>query len=74
MDKETLLTHHSQWGWEERPSNRELSHLRDKEQEVYNLLVNDALSERLRLEQEEISYESVKTVLKQDMNCTFVNR
>lgn len=74
MDKETLMTHRSQWGKEEQPSNRELSHLRDKEQEVYNLLMNDALTERLRLEQEKISYNSIKTVLKQDINCTFVNK
>lgn len=74
MDKETLMTHRSQWGKEERPSKRELHRLRDKEQEVYNLLVNDSLTERLRLEQEKISYDSIRTVLKQNISCTLVRK
>lgn len=63
MDKETLMTHHSQWGEEDSPSRRNLNRLGSKEMEVYSLLLNDSLSERLRLEQEKISYNAVLKVV-----------
>lgn len=63
MDRQTLMAHRSQWGVEERPTKRELQRLLPEEQEVYHLLVGDGFTERLRLEQEKISYRYVKKQL-----------
>lgn len=61
MDRQTLMSHRSQWGVEERPTARNLQRLLPEEQEVYHLLVRDELTAGLRLEQEKISYRSVKS-------------
>lgn len=60
MDKGTLLAHRSQWGVEEKPSKRDLLRLLLYEQEVYNILVHDEFTKRLRLEQEKVDYHFVK--------------
>ena len=63
MDRQTLMAHRSQWVVEKRPTRRDLQRLLPQEQEVYQLLVHDQLTERLRLEQEKISYRYVKRQL-----------
>ncbi|PID72318.1 MAG: hypothetical protein CSB34_02755 [Desulfobulbus propionicus] len=63
MDKETLMTHRPHWGEEDRPTKRVLTRLLEDEQEVYQLLLHNQFSERLRLEQEKISFRAVEEIV-----------
>ena len=63
MDKKTLMSHRQQWGEETAPANRDLERLSKEEKDVYDILVNNSLSKKLRLEQEQISFDIVKSVL-----------
>jgi hypothetical protein len=58
MDEVTLLAHRSQWGTEPDPTSATLTHLTAAEQSLYQSLLNGTFGERLRLEQEFISFAS----------------
>ena len=59
MDEGTLLAHRHQWGTEPDPTSAALPHLTPAEQSVYHSLRSGTFGERLRLEQELISFASV---------------
>jgi hypothetical protein len=59
MDEATLLAHRSQWVTEPDPTSAALAHLTAAEQSLYQSLLNGKFGERLRLEQEFISFASV---------------
>jgi hypothetical protein len=59
MDEATLLAHRSQWGTEPDPTSAALTRLTAAGQSLYQSLLNGKFGERLRLEQEFISFASV---------------
>lgn len=59
MDEATLLAHRPQWGTEPDPTSAALTHLTAAEQSLYHSLRNGKFGERLRLEQEFVSFASV---------------
>ena len=59
----TLLAHRPLWGEEPKPTRRTLSRLRPEEARLYSRLQQDHYQPRLRLEQERIGYEWVKTAV-----------
>jgi hypothetical protein len=59
MDEATLLAHRPQWGTEPDPTSAALTHLTAAEQSLYRSLLNGTFGERLRLEQEFVSFASV---------------
>lgn len=59
MDEATLLAHRSQWGTEPDPTSTPLTRLTEAEQSLYQSLQSGKFGERLRLEQEFISFDSV---------------
>jgi len=63
MDRETLLTHQSSWGKEDSPTTRDLPRLTPEEAELYDDLRHNRLAPSLRLEQERIGFNWVKTSL-----------
>lgn len=63
MDRETLLAHEPLWGFEETPSQRELSRLSPRELAIYNDLRDNRLRINLRLEQERISFGWLQNAL-----------
>jgi len=63
MDRATLLAFESQWGKEEKQTDRELSRLNTEERALYDDLKENKLGQNLRLEQERIGFAWVKTVL-----------
>lgn len=68
MDKATLLAHQALWGKEDSPTSRELLRLTPEETELYEDLRCDRLAPSLRLEQERIGFNWVKTNLSQLIN------
>ncbi len=63
MNHATLLSHKPLWGRETAPVNRDLPLLTADEAGVYDLLRNNTLAPRLRLEQERISFAQVRGVV-----------
>lgn len=63
MDEATLMAHASHWGDEPRPELRDLARLNADELAVYNLLRDNRLRPRLRLEQERIGFGWVQSAL-----------
>ena len=63
MDEATLLRHRSLWGREPTPIRRELPRLSDAERRVYELLQDNRLGDRVRLEQERIGYSWLEGAL-----------
>ena len=59
MDEATLLAHRSHWSTEPDPTSAVPTHLTAAEQALYHSLLNDRFGERLRLEQEFISFALV---------------
>jgi hypothetical protein len=64
MDRETFLAHREQWGRENRPETRDLARLNADEAALYDDLRQNRLGERLRLEQELVSYTRLQVELK----------
>jgi hypothetical protein len=60
MDKKTLLAHKHSWGTEAKPAGRELSHLNSDELSLYKEMQQHKYKNNLRLEQERISFGSIK--------------
>jgi hypothetical protein len=63
MDRDTLLAHRLHWGMEPQQTAVELPRLSEKERNLYDDLRYNRLAEKLRLEQERISYKLVKDAL-----------
>jgi hypothetical protein len=61
MDRETLLAHAEQWTQEPSPTTVALPHLTDPERELYRELVDGVHGDRIRLEQERVSYPFIET-------------
>lgn len=57
MDEATLVAHRAFWGREDDPTARDLPRLTEAEQQVYQGLVGDRWTPRLRLEQEHLNYQ-----------------
>jgi hypothetical protein len=64
MNRETLMAHRSLWGREEAPCRAALSRLDPDEQMLFDDLVYDRIGEKLRLEQERVSYAFLERHLK----------
>ncbi len=64
MNRETLMAHRSLWVHEQAPYRAALSHLDPDEQTLLDDLVHDRLGEKVRLEQERISYAFLERNLK----------
>lgn len=64
MDRATLLAHEGQWVREPKPTNEPLALLRPDEAALYTDLVEDALGNAVRLEQERVSYAAIERVLR----------
>jgi hypothetical protein len=64
MNRETLMAHRSLWGREEAPCRAALSRLDPDERMLFDDLVYDRIGEKLRLEQERVSYASLERHLK----------
>jgi hypothetical protein len=64
MNRETLMAHRSLWGREEAPCRAALSRLDRDEQMLFDDLVYDRIGEKLRLEQERVSYAFLESHLK----------
>lgn len=56
MDERTLLAHQDHWVSEPQPTNADLTHLTPQELRTYRDLVTDRFGDRVRLEQEYISW------------------
>jgi hypothetical protein len=56
MNRETLMAHRSLWGREEAPCRAALSRLDHDEQVLFDDLVYDRIGEKVRLEQERVSW------------------
>lgn len=56
MDRETLVVHRARWVTEDRPATSALARLTPDESDLYTELVEDALGERVRLEQERVDW------------------
>lgn len=63
MDRTTLLAFESQWGEEEKQTQRELRRLNAEEQALYDDLRDNRLRKKLRLEQERIGFGHVQRAL-----------
>jgi hypothetical protein len=69
MNRETLMAHRSLWGREEAPCRAALSRLDPDEQMLFDDLVYDRIGEKLRLEQERVSYAFLARHLKTIAPC-----
>ena len=65
MDRDTLLAFESQWGREEKQTDRLLSRLNTEERALYDDLRENKLGQNLRLEQERIGFGWVENTLAQ---------
>jgi hypothetical protein len=74
MDLATLEQCRPLWGEEDMNKRclKELAHLTEAESVLYDLLRNDRLAPRLRLEQERISYGILVEALAGDTSCTLL--
>jgi len=64
MNRETLLAHRPLWVHEQTPYRAELSHLDPDEQTLFDELVQDRLGQKVRLEQERVSYAFLERSLR----------
>ena len=64
MDRETMLIHRAQWGFEPQPETRDLWRLTPEEKALYDDLRRNRLGDRVRLEQEKIGFNRVVEALK----------
>jgi len=64
MNRETLVAHRSLWVHEQAPYRAALSHLEPDEQALFDDLLYDRLGEKVRLEQERVSYAFLERSLK----------
>jgi len=63
MDRATLMAFESVWGWEDNPLTRDLLRLREEERSLYDDLRDQRIRANLRLEQEFIGFDRVRSVL-----------
>ncbi|MDR1915226.1 MAG: DUF3322 domain-containing protein [Synergistaceae bacterium] len=65
MDYDTLIRHKELWVEEPKPAAHELKNLTDDEAAVYDTLRHNKFGERVRLEQERLSYSWVERALRE---------
>jgi hypothetical protein len=63
MDRETLLTHRALWVCEDTPFRGALPRLQADERELFDALVNNRFGEKVRLEQERVSFGRVQRAI-----------
>jgi hypothetical protein len=63
MDRETLLAHRALWVCEDTPFRGALPRLQENERELYDALVNNRFGEKVRLEQERVSFGRVQRAI-----------
>ena len=63
MDRETLMAHEAHWTQEPEPVRHELLRLNDEEQALYADLRQNRIAAQVRLEQERVGYEWLRTRL-----------
>jgi hypothetical protein len=63
MDLETLLAHRALWVCEDTPFRGALSRLHTEERELFDALVNNRFGEKVRLEQERVSFGLVQRAI-----------
>jgi hypothetical protein len=63
MDHDTLMAHQALWGEEDSPVTTDLLHLRPSECALYDMLRDNRIRPRLRLEQEHIAYHCVEAAV-----------
>jgi len=63
MDEKTLLHHKIFWTQEQKPETRDLTRLNREEKRLYNKLVDNVFANKLRLEQERVSYSYLIRIL-----------
>jgi hypothetical protein len=63
MDRTTLLAFESHWGFEEKPTLRDMPRLTPSEQALYDDLRDNRLGRNIRLEQERIGFGWVESAL-----------
>jgi hypothetical protein len=68
MNRETLMAHRSLWGREETPCRAALSRLDPDEQVLFDDLVYDRIGEKVRLEQERVSFALVSATVRSHMS------
>ena len=64
MDRETLVTHGDQWVVEPSPTTAHLPHLTAPEQALYRELIDGVHGDRIRLEQERVSYPYLRAAIR----------
>ncbi|MDQ7002126.1 MAG: DUF2220 family protein [Ghiorsea sp.] len=67
MDEKTLLSHQVFWGTEPKQERANLSYLQPEEENLYEQLRSNTLSQHIRLEQERIAFSDVLDAI-QDLN------
>ena len=67
MDRETLLLHREQWVTDHKSSRRELQNLSEEEQELHRDLLEGRWGERVRLEQELLSFGYVVEAIRRKL-------
>jgi hypothetical protein len=68
MNRETLMAHRSLWGREEAPCRAALSRLDPDEQALFEDLIYDRIGEKVRLEQERVSFALVSASVRSQMS------
>ena len=63
MDRGTLMEFESQWGVEDKQTVRDLTHLNEEEEDLYDDLRDNRIRKNLRLEQERIGFHWVESTL-----------
>jgi len=70
MDRVTLLAHESQWANEPSPTEKYLEMLLPDEAALYTDLIEDAFGQRVRLEQERISFSIIAEATREHSTVT----
>lgn len=66
MDRKTLMNNETSWGSEPKPIISDLKNLTKEEEELYDDLRFNRISQKLRLEQELINFGQVEKILRED--------
>ncbi|MDQ6952072.1 MAG: DUF2220 family protein [Mariprofundaceae bacterium] len=64
MDKRTMLSHQYAWGREPKQESKDLKFLNQKETDMYDDLRHNRLADKLRLEQDRITFSDVTQAVK----------
>jgi hypothetical protein len=70
MDRETLFAHRALWVCEDTPFRSDLPRLQADERELFDALVNNRFGEKVRLEQERVSFGLVQRAIQDVVSAT----